>query len=162
MAMIGGCAAQEAKNQAFFPAQEHQAVVAAADVQAVNGAREDGMLRAVHFDGDQLNALGKQKLDLMATGTGQGDLTVYVNVPGAASADKDHHQVIVAYLEDQGLKADQIHVKDGANPNAMSSADAGLSRLSKTENPGAPDGHAKPDIGESGMTMEPGSMSMTP
>jgi hypothetical protein len=159
--MIGGCAAQEAKNEAFFPAQGRQAVNSAADIQMANGAREDGMLRAVHFDGDQLNALGRQKLDAMASGVGEGNLTVYVDIPGADSAQNDHHQVIVAYLEGHGLKAGQVHVKDGANPNAMSSADAGLTRLSKTENPGADAGKTKKDDSDS-MTMQPGTMSMNP
>jgi hypothetical protein len=117
------------------------------------------MLRAVHFDGDQLNTLGKQKLNLMASNVGQGNLTVYVDVPGAASADKDRHQVIVAYLEDQGLKAEQIQVKDGVNPNAMAPAQAGLSRLSKTENPSADEGQTKQNMS---MGMQPGTMSMTP
>jgi hypothetical protein len=159
LATMGGCAAQERKQAAFFPQRESRAIDAAAEAQAGNGARRDGMLRAVHFDGDQLNALGQRKLDLMARGIGEGTLTVYVDVPDKEAADEDHRQVIVAYLHDQGLKDEQIQVKHGINPSALGSAEAGLSRLSKTENPGAKEGQSQ---SQSGTSIQTGSMLTSP
>jgi hypothetical protein len=160
LAMIGGCAAQERQQAEFFAPQGRQAVESAAAVQAAGGAREDGMLRAIHFDGDALNSLGRWKLDQMAEGIGQGQLKVYLDVPETGTADEGHRQVVLAYLHEKGLRDEQIQVKQGVNPEAFSSTSAGLSRLSKTENPGPNDNQEK--SGQSATLMQAGIMTTSP
>src|SRR5687767_4369067 len=55
----------EAAQNAIFKPEGQERVSAFADVQAANGARNDGMLYAHHFEGGQLNSLGRAKVLLM-------------------------------------------------------------------------------------------------
>src|SRR5947209_12376465 len=50
--------------------------------QAATGARDDATLRPMHFDGGQLNSLGRQKLDLITQGEDASQqIVVYLDLP---------------------------------------------------------------------------------
>jgi len=90
------------------------------DAQAARGARADATLRGVHFDGEQLNTLGQQKLDLMLHDAAPAEpLVVYLDVRPASDARR---LAVVAYLRDRGLKDSQIQLEAGPNPRSTSSA----------------------------------------
>ena len=101
--------------------------------QAATGAREDGTLRAAHFDGGNLNSLGQQKLALMVRDEdASGPVVVYLDLPAGAAAPKAR-QAVVEYLKSQGMAEAQIRVQDGPNPAVTSPAARsieGLHRLS--------------------------------
>ena len=90
------------------------------DAQAARGARADATLRAAHFDGEQLNTLGQQKLDLMLQDPAPAEpLVIYLDVRPSSDARR---QTVVAYLKDRGLKDSQIQLESGPNPRSASSA----------------------------------------
>src|SRR5687768_13454112 len=69
----------DAAQNAIFKPDGEERVSAFTDVQAANGARNDAMLYAHHFDGGQLNSLGRAKvlliLDDPTTASAAGDKT---------------------------------------------------------------------------------------
>lgn len=84
--------------------------------QAASGAREDGTLHAVHFDGTELNSLGRQKLGLMVRDEdASGTLVIYLDLPQGAQAPQARHSV-VEFLKSQGLGEAQVRFQDGPNP----------------------------------------------
>lgn len=151
--MLGGCTDQQAHRQAFFPEKPGEGVYAAADIQAAAGARNDAMLRPLHFDGNKLNSLGQCKLDCMTRDAGESVLTVYLDLPKDATAQRK--DAVVAYLHEKGLKDSQISLKQGVNPATLSPSEDGLTRLSKTENPSAADAQLIPgggsNVGQMGI-----------
>jgi hypothetical protein len=103
--------------------------------QAAAGARQDATLHAVHFDQAGLNSLGLQKLDLMLSDEQPtAPLIVYLDLSSDASIDADR-QAVAAYLRDRGLQDNQIAIRDGANPHAMSSAADAVTNLHAMESP---------------------------
>src|SRR6186997_2510542 len=54
------------ENGNFKTECESRSPVEFCEAQAAAGAREDGMLYERHFDGDQLNSLGRAKLEMIA------------------------------------------------------------------------------------------------
>jgi hypothetical protein len=95
----------------------------AADMQAARGARADGMLRAVHFDGSNLNSLGQQRIQLMMRDNESSlPLVVYVNLPAEDSLATARREAVESHLKELGLKADQFRVEAGPNPASSSMA----------------------------------------
>jgi hypothetical protein len=92
--------------------------------QAARGARVDGNLYLVHFDGETLNSLGREKLELMVQG-GQGPLVVYLDSRASSAAEKS----VRDFLASQKSEA-EYRVERGGNPDSRHEADlAGLKRL---------------------------------
>jgi hypothetical protein len=109
--------------------------------QAAAGARQDATLYAVHFDEAGLNSLGQQKLDLMlADEQPSQPLVVYLDLPGDATAQKEH-QSVADFLKSRGLEDSQIALKDGPNPRTGSSAADAVATLHALQaGPGAQSG----------------------
>jgi len=82
--LLGGCAAsqQTPAEEPFFPT-EPSTVCDIMHAQAACGARHDATFRDIHFDGPALNALGLQKVELIAYGAAGRGLTVYLDLPAA-------------------------------------------------------------------------------
>ena len=112
-----------AGEPAVHPAQQFAAA------QAATGAREDGTLRAAHFDGGHLNSLGQQKLALMVRDDdAAGPMVVYLDLPSNTAAPKAR-QSVVEFLKSQGLPEAQIRVEDGPNPAVTSPAARSIEHL---------------------------------
>lgn len=115
----------------FLRDDETSAVTRIAEQQIAVGARTDATLRPYHFDHAGLNALGREKLDLMlASGDGQrpGELVVYVDIAGDG-ANRRHagarHAEVTDYLTSRGLAEGEFRLESGFNPhNTMSAVSA--------------------------------------
>lgn len=98
-------------------------------------ARFDATLYPAHFDGAELNSLGREKLRLMLQGADTAsDLTVYMDMPAESSLYAQRSRGVRAYLAGQGLAEGRLKLLAGHNPQALASAKDNLDRLSKTEN----------------------------
>ena len=155
LALGGGCNNKnEAAQNAIFKPQGDERVSAFADVQAANGARSDGMLYAHHFEGGQLNSLGRAKVLLMlddtTTTTGAESQTRVVHLVDAGEGD----------LLAQRKQSVELYLKTAEGPNelAFHPAAPNLVRFDKTES-----GKLEPAAGgaaqQSGMTPAPAPMS---
>ena len=121
----------------FFPAADGRALHNIMDVQYRNGARNDGMLQAYHFDGEVLNSLGQEKLKLMIPDDSHTTTTIYMNVPENDDMDL-RRQNVVAYLQTRGVEESQLKFVNGPNPATLTPAAPGLARLPRTENINSP------------------------
>lgn len=129
----------------FFPAHHSVAPTRAIlERSYAAGAAEDGMLYAMHFDGDVLNTLGEQKLRAMIVGRQSNTpLKVYLNLPGTAmnaatqpaatrpadAAIARRHANVERALVGLGLEPNDYVITTGGNPDAMRPADAGVRAL---------------------------------
>lgn len=106
-----------------------RSVQLSAAAQAASGARADATLYAMHFDGNALNTLGREKLTrMLADDDAHRPLVAYV------SADHEARRLAVAqFLKDQGLSDEQIQVLPGANPGSYNPTAPSISRYSRTE-----------------------------
>jgi hypothetical protein len=90
--------------------------------QTATGARDDGTLRSMHFDGGQLNSLGRQKLDLMARDEDASSrILVYLDLPTDAPV-KRARGAVTDFLKSLGVADAQIQIEDGPNPSATAPA----------------------------------------
>ncbi len=134
--------------QGFFPDDAAHKPAQFADVQAAAGARNDAMLQKFHFDGPRLNSLGEEKLgQMLKDDDAPAPVHVYLNVDEKGAFAKSRQDAVVAYLKDQGLKADQIKVDFGDNPDTHSPAAHHMANMTKlegapTSGPGTPSGAA--------------------
>jgi hypothetical protein len=101
--------------------------------QEAAGARHDGTFYKYHFDGEHLNSLGESKLSLMLKNNDHTwPVIIYMNVPEDGQM-KGRQDAVLAYLMDSGVLDHQVRFEVGINPDASSSAEKNLARLSKTE-----------------------------
>jgi hypothetical protein len=145
-----GCTDQE---DDFRPDHEMRSVDHVTEMQSAVGARADGMLYAHHFDGNELNSLGKQKLDLMTKTGDQAPLTVYLSLLKNDATITARTKSVQDYLAGRGLASSSFKVEVGPNPASHSMAQPGIARLGKTESPGM--GDAGGDAGGSTMAAAP-------
>jgi hypothetical protein len=104
------------------------------NTQIASGARSDATLNACHFDGNQLNSLGREKLRAMMKDDDACEpLTVYVNLTGTGDGAKARHESVTAFLLDEGLLESQVQLKDGANPMSTTPAVKALRALAASE-----------------------------
>jgi hypothetical protein len=102
-----------------------------AEHQAMLGAQRDPTLYACHFDGTNLNSLGKAKLDAMIVNGGVSK--IYIDT---GKADGDAHLAAVnAYLAAADRADGSIAIESGAAPGNTSPAAPAISRMYKTETP---------------------------
>jgi hypothetical protein len=157
LVLAAGChdKAAQMHGEKFNNHQLQCATQRLAEVQAASGARADAMLHPQHFDGETLNSLGQRKLDLMIEDERAiTPLTVYLDFPEADAHDEMRRRSVVLYLKERGLLDSQIKLENGINPATLTAALPNLTRLSKTENPGAGDA-----AGESAPAGLPTGMS---
>ena len=158
-----GCKTDKNQQQqeAFFPDQKRSSVNTFKRDQTANGARSDGMLYAGHFDGENLNTLGKNKLGLMlADDTGAKVMKVYLVNVGAGDLLEKRKTAISNYLKD-GLRPDEkVEFVTGANPDTYHPAAETLARVPKIESGEAQVGEiavSGAQTGSPSMANAPGS-----
>ena len=102
--------------------------------ESAAGAREDAMLNDAHFDGGELNALGRSKLALIARATPSGSSQpVLVYVSGASDAAEARSASAQAYWKASPYSAMTLQLKPGVNEAVVSPAAAGIAGLKKME-----------------------------
>jgi hypothetical protein len=132
--LLAGCQQQTAINHAddFAPDDQPKAINRQTDAQAERGAGADATLYACHFDGANLNSLGKAKLDLILKDSGGENLTLWMALPDDASAQMRRLSV-AGYLKDHGVAPEQVTFGSGANPDTDHPAAQSLKDLAKTD-----------------------------
>ena len=124
---------RQAMGEFFPPSGEIRDVDRIYRVQSASGARADDTLQAYHFDKNELNSLGREKLSRMIDDDDANNpLTVYLNV-GDDEFKAGRQDSIIAYLKEQGLEEKQVSFKQGSNPATNHPAEPSLTRLAKTE-----------------------------
>ena len=94
------------------------------DVQSANGARNDGMLYAHHFDGGRLNSLGRHKVLLMLADCDSCDpMTVHLVNCGEGDLLTQRKAAVELYLK----------TTEGVNVATLHSAQKDIIRYTKTE-----------------------------
>jgi hypothetical protein len=94
------------------------------DVQAANGARNDGMLYAHHFNDGRLNSLGRQKILLMLADCDSCDpMTVHLVNCGQGDLLTQRKAAVELYLK----------TTEGVNVATLHSAQNDIVRYMKTE-----------------------------
>jgi len=146
--LAAGCQTDPSKSYGtddfYRPAGPHRSTSQFKTAQAAAAARHDATLRAVHFDGDELNSLGRAKLDLMLADDDAIDaMTVYIDADDAAMAPRA--KSVSAYLTDKGLTSKQFAFESGQNPNNFHPVAPDLANLNRT------DSGSSNSSGESGM-----------
>ena len=139
---LAGCASDGPRRDdyaggGFFRDDEAKSQHAIAAVQAAKGAANDGMLHPVHFEGDRLNALGRDKLGKIVSARTDADsaTTVYLDLPPSdnAALTTARRAAVTEHLERAGLSPDQFDVVDGPNAGRRAYAAENLARQNKTE-----------------------------
>lgn len=137
--LLTGCAdkKRDAEQAAFFPDQRQSSVNCLAHTQSANGARDDGMLYPVHFDGNQLSSLGKQKLSLMvAAGAMAHPMKIYLVNDGKGKELKQRERAVRHYLKHKLRPGERIEFVEGTNPSTIHPSAEALARMGKVESPG--------------------------
>lgn len=139
-AVVIGC---ESENKPKLSVNDHfEADTAPRSVQGLfaqqqaNGARQDGTLYAHHFTGNELNSLGRQKLELMTSGAERGPVAIYLDL-AKDNTYGARESAVVAFVSSKGLASDAYSITPGANPNLGTPAVQGLNGLSKQQDAGA-------------------------
>lgn len=151
VAMAGGCRHNQppkpdvADAFASEPAVHPVARITAAQESA--GARDDATLRPMHFDGPNLNSLGRQKLDLMARDEDASrPIVVYLDLSADAPAH-EARQSVADFFKSIGVPSRQFQIKDGPNPAVKAPAAQAiddLHRLSKKKDDTQSDSYGTP------------------
>ncbi|MGD1276918.1 MAG: hypothetical protein ABR964_06820 [Tepidisphaeraceae bacterium] len=134
VAFGAGCQQQKLNHaENFEPPIEARQTTQLLDTQKAGGARDEATLYRAHFDASGLSSLGTSKLDLMlADSHRMSPLVVYVAIPADVNA-RARKAAVARYLMDHGLKADQIRLVDGPNPDTYTPAAVGLKNYDKTD-----------------------------
>ena len=155
LALGAGCNNKNENAQnAIFKPDGQERVSAFADVQAANGARNDAMLYPHHFDGGQLNSLGRAKVLLMLdddSATTAADKTDARTVHLVNAGEGD--------LLAQRKQSVELYLKTAQGPNTLAfhPAAPNLVRFAKTESGTLEP--ATPSAPQPGMTPAPAPMS---
>ena len=131
-------AATKVHGEIILPDDQPRATTDVAVAQAAAGARADATLHAAHFDGGELNALGRYKLDSMLEDQETAvPLVVYVDVPSDRPIAQARLSVF-EYLKGRGVAESNIRLESGVNPHSTSpAADAitALNNLNQSQSP---------------------------
>jgi len=141
---LGGCSSSTDKKTAkkeesfqpeFFDSPTQQrSVDRFVEVQAAEGAKEDGMLFATHFDGDELNTAGQAKLNLMMRNLSPREpMVVYMSLAPNDPMAAARRSAVEQYVKDSGIAVAHLDIKEGDNPNMRTTASANLHNLAKTD-----------------------------
>ncbi len=143
--LANGCQKEQVRQEAFFmEGQTPRDIERAIEVQAARGARHDGTLYKDHFDGPELNSLGRAKLDLMLRDSEAAlPMVVYFELPAGDTQDRERRRSVIAYLTDTGLRPDQFRFEAGANPASVTPVAPALKNYDKTESTSDDGGDSK-------------------
>ena len=98
------------------------------------GAAQDASLYDQHFDGAELNALGRSKVALMLQGAPRNEpLTIYVPPSGPSERVQARLASVNQFWRDSQWAAMQVQAKQGVAPENTSSAASGLAGLRRLE-----------------------------
>lgn len=139
-ALLAGCqhSSQPVKlhGENFQPDEEAHATQNICAAQAATGARRDATLYPCHFGEHGLNALGRQKLDLMLEDDEPATpLVVYLD-PSLDYSLAKAHQSVTDYLKGKGLPESQLRLQDGPNPQTRHPAAEALTQLQNLQSQG--------------------------
>jgi hypothetical protein len=132
--LMAGCESDRSAMSEFFPRDSRTPHVFAA-AHAEVGARHDATLQPHHFDGNELNSLGRQKLDDMTAGSSDHVTAVYLNL-GENEQAEPRREAVVTYLRDRGLDEAGFRFITGTNAGVSSPAGGHLERMTRTESNG--------------------------
>jgi len=125
---------QQKREDAFPIVDERPDVARMMNAQAVVGARKDATLYAHHFDGTQLNSLGRDKLALMLhREPADRPQPIYIDLPEADTLSGERRKTVERYLEDTGIDLASVEIKAGPNTSNTYPAAPSIARLRKTE-----------------------------
>jgi hypothetical protein len=118
----------------FDSPQQQRAVDRFVEVQAAEGAKEDAMLFATHFDGDELNTAGQAKLNLMMRNlTPREPMVVYMSLAPKDPMAAARRAAVEQFVKDSGIAVAHLDIKEGDNPGMRTTASANLHNLGKTD-----------------------------
>jgi hypothetical protein len=125
------------KNQdAFFPPDHIKRTSTGwFDAAAAVGRATDGTLYPQHFDGEQLNSLGKDRLSSIVAGRAKNQRTsVYLDTTMMRDRTQDagRQKSIESFLIARGLSADQFAIETGPNPDNWQPADRTIQAYNRT------------------------------
>lgn len=130
VAGCNGSRKQVSHGEKFRDDDQPRAVNQLADAHIASGARADSTLHVQHFDGGQLNSLGRQKLRYMLKDDDACEpIVIYLNLPEDAVATAARREAVMSHLLDQGLLETQVELKLGTNPNNSFSSARGIDAL---------------------------------
>jgi hypothetical protein len=101
--------------------------------QSAAGAKEDAMLSDDHFDGNELNELGKTKMKLIAHARHAGStepVIVYINSTDTKATDA-RHAAVESYWKASVWSDVALNVKNGVNDNLSSPAKPNLDAMKR-------------------------------
>ncbi len=134
--VLGGCnTAGEAPGETFWSDGDVHSIQRIADVQIARAARNDGMLYATHFSGDDLNSLGRQKVaSMLQANDTAGPVVVYLSLGEIDDAALNGRRASVeSYLAARGLREGDWRIENGINPNSASPAADSIAGMAKTD-----------------------------
>jgi hypothetical protein len=141
LTLLAGCSHrdQESRWQDPFFRTEGQAspVRAMLDAQSSEGSLADGTLHRQHFGQNDLNSLGRVKLDRMIAAVDTGEvMTVFLDLRSSPEAATPRVAQVEQYLLDQGLDVTAFDIRIGANlATSVRAADAIQALKSPTSTP---------------------------
>lgn len=119
LAAASGCNSEhpgDLHGETFSQPGETTAIGQLAQAQGAAGAKADSMLYDRHFTGDQLNALGQAKMDLILKGSPL-NAPVKVYFVMAHDAVWTRETAVAEYLDKAGVTASDAVFAEGANPD---------------------------------------------
>ncbi|HEY1686651.1 MAG TPA: hypothetical protein VGG19_17950 [Tepidisphaeraceae bacterium] len=135
MLALGCQTPQKSDNAHFFtPGEDQVALQGWSDRQAAAATRADSSLYASHFSGENLNSLGKAKLDSIMLGC-DGNATTEIYLIDKCDTP-EHRTAITAYLDHHGWKSEQYAFVAGTNPDSYTNAAQSVNDLDKLNGQG--------------------------
>jgi hypothetical protein len=120
----------------FKPENNPQLIDIHVRQMAAAGAAADATLYDRHFDGGELNSLGRAKVALMLSAAPKGQvLTIYVPTDGSDERVQVRLASVEKYWKDSQYAAVQLQTKEGVNPFNTTPASSGLAGLRRIERP---------------------------
>src|SRR5678816_608443 len=99
-----------------------------------DSAKDDAMLFASHFDGNELNTAGQVKLNLMLRNqSSRQPMVVYLNLPANDPMMAARRTAVERHVKDSGMAVASLEVKEGDNPAMLTNANTNLRNLPKTD-----------------------------
>ena len=142
---------QDSFQSDFFATESHQrAVDRFVEVQAAEGAKEDAMLFASHFDGNELNTAGQAKLNLILRNQSpQQPMVVYLSLAPNDGLAGARRSAVERFVKDSGIAIASLDLREGDNPEMLTTASTNLRNLRKTDS----DYHSGGESGTTGGTQ---------